>query len=102
MPDARSAEGTTRRAAAVLDRGRAYAVMLGVLLFQAWHIDRLQQVYAVDHAYIHLAMSKNLLMHHVFGVTPYGFTGASSSVVWRSCWPGSEQFWACTFGCHLC
>lgn len=59
-----------------------YVLMLGVLLVQTWHVDRLQQLYAVDDAYIHLAISKNLLRHHVFGVTPYGFTGASSSVVW--------------------
>lgn len=82
MADARAAEARLRNLRPYWIAAAAYVLMLGVLLLQAWHIDRLQQLYGVDDAYIHLAISKNLLTHHVFGVTPYGFTGASSSVVW--------------------
>ncbi len=82
MPDARSGEAPLGRLRPYWIAAVIYVSMLGVLLVQAWHIDRLQQVYAVDDAYIHLAIAKNLLTHHVFGVTPFGFTGASSSVVW--------------------
>jgi hypothetical protein len=82
MPDVKGAEAWSPSLRPYWIAATAYALLLGVLLFQAWHIDRLQQLYAVDDAYIHLAISKNLLTHHVFGVTPYGFTGASSSVVW--------------------
>ncbi len=82
MQDARSAEARSGSLRPFWIAAAIYAFMLGVLLLQAWHIDRLQQLYAVDDAYIHLAMAKNLLTHHVFGVTPFGFTGASSSVVW--------------------
>lgn len=38
--------------------------------------------YAVDDAYIHLAIAKNIADHGVYGVTPYEFNAASSSIVW--------------------
>ena len=39
-------------------------------------------VYAVDDAYIHLAIAKNLALHGVYGVTPYETAMASSSIAW--------------------
>ena len=39
-------------------------------------------VYALDDAYIHMAIAKNLAQSHVWGVTRYGFTPASSSIFW--------------------
>lgn len=38
-------------------------------------------VYPVDDAYIALAMAKNLALHGVWGVTRYGFSGSSSSIL---------------------
>jgi hypothetical protein len=39
-------------------------------------------VYAVDDAYIHLAIAKNLALHGVYGVTAHETAMASSSIVW--------------------
>ena len=41
-----------------------------------------QQVYAVDDAYIHAAIARNLVQHHVYGPTPYATVFASSSILW--------------------
>lgn len=38
--------------------------------------------YALDDAYIHMALAKNLALHGVFGATPYEFTSSSSSPLW--------------------
>lgn len=39
-------------------------------------------VYALDDAYIHMAMAKNLILHHELGVGTDGFTSSSSSIIW--------------------
>ena len=38
--------------------------------------------YPLDDAYIHMAVSRNLALHGVWGITPYEFAGASSSPGW--------------------
>ena len=71
-------------------RGRGpLAVALALLLVSvavlvAWSLPRGggRIVYALDDAYIHMAMARNLAEHGVFGVTRYGFTSSSSSPLW--------------------
>lgn len=40
------------------------------------------QVYLLDDSYIHAAIARNLVQHHVYGVSPYATVFASSSVIW--------------------
>lgn len=39
-------------------------------------------VYALDDAYIHMAVARNLADHGVWGVTRHEFTSSTSSIVW--------------------
>lgn len=39
-------------------------------------------IYALDDAYIHMAIAKNLAFHGVWGVTQYAFTSSASSLIW--------------------
>lgn len=39
-------------------------------------------IYPLDDAYIHMAMAKNMALHHVWGVTKHSFTSTSSSPLW--------------------
>lgn len=52
------------------------------LLIQSLKLNYGHVVYALDDAYIHMAMAKNVARHGVWGVTPYQFTSASSSPLW--------------------
>jgi hypothetical protein len=52
------------------------------LLIQSLKLNQGHVVYALDDAYIHMAMAKNFARHGVWGVTPYQFTSASSSPLW--------------------
>ena len=39
-------------------------------------------VYALDDAYIHMAVAKNLATHGIWGCTPFHFSSSSSSLLW--------------------
>jgi hypothetical protein len=54
------------------------AVLLGVCIERnQGHI-----TYALDDPYIHMAIAKNFSQHGVWGVTKYGFSSSSSSLLW--------------------
>jgi hypothetical protein len=39
-------------------------------------------IYNLDDAYIHLAIAKHIVQNGVWGLTPYGFSSSSSSILW--------------------
>jgi len=39
-------------------------------------------IYPLDDTYIHMAIAKNAVLHHVWGVTKYEFTSTTSSPLW--------------------
>lgn len=59
-----------------------FVIILLLLIRHGLHQDAGIFVYPLDDAYIHLALARNLALHHVWGITPYTFAGASSSPAW--------------------
>jgi hypothetical protein len=59
-----------------------WLAIFGVILAQIFSISGGRLVYASDDVYIHMAISKNIVRHGVWGVTPFGFTSCASSILW--------------------
>jgi hypothetical protein len=74
--------GSSRRRGPVTIALSILLVAVGVLVAWSWRHCAGHLVYALDDAYIHMAMARNLAEHGVFGVTRYGFTSSSSSPLW--------------------
>ena len=64
--------------------GALALLLLTVYLLRVISLRRTQGnvVYALDDAYIHMAMAKNLVRHGVWGITADGFSSTSSSPLW--------------------
>lgn len=71
-------------------------VLIAVIFEIGWLKNQEHFVYSLDDAYIHMAMSKNLALHGVWGVTLNGFTSSSSSLLWT----GLLGFLFYIFGLH--
>ncbi|MDB9311794.1 hypothetical protein PN462_01675 [Spirulina sp. CS-785/01] len=59
-----------------------FAGILFLFLIQSLQQNQGHLVYALDDAYIHMAIAKNLAQHSLWGVTPFEFSAASSSILW--------------------
>jgi hypothetical protein len=59
-----------------------WLALFAVTLAQILAVTGGRIVYASDDVYIHMAIAKNLVLHGVWGVTPFGFTSCASSIVW--------------------
>ncbi len=56
-----------------------YAVMTGGVLALSYRLADGHFVYALDDTYINMAMARQLALLHVWGVTPFAFSGSTSS-----------------------
>lgn len=57
-------------------------ITVATILFLSIRKNQGQIVYALDDAYIHMAIAKNFALHGVWGITRYGFTSSSSSILY--------------------
>ena len=75
-------KGTLSRSWPLYVSTLALLLLTGLTLNISINHNQGHQVYALDDAYIHMAMAKNFSQFGVWGVTRYGFTPASSSPLW--------------------
>src|SRR5437588_12540650 len=57
---------------------------MGVLLALSMHRHEGRFTYALDDAYIHMAVARNAAEHGVWGITRYEFSSTSSSPLWTA------------------
>jgi hypothetical protein len=63
----------------------AFLLLRAALVHTGGHL-----VYALDDAYIHMAVARSLARHGVWGVTPYEFTSSTSSLAWPLLLAGTD------------
>ncbi len=59
-----------------------YFLSVAIVLYQSLRRNEGCLAYAVDDAYIHMAIARNLARHGVWGVTRFEFSSSSSSPLW--------------------
>lgn len=58
-----------------------YVLLTVYVIFRAWVTCDHHFIYALDDTYIGMAMARNLALHGVWGVSPFGFTSSDSSLL---------------------
>jgi hypothetical protein len=61
--------------------GVVYLAVTIFVLVRSWATCDHHFIYALDDTYIGMAMAKNLALHGVWGVSPFGFTSSDSSLL---------------------
>ena len=59
-----------------------FGVVISVLFILSIAKNQGHLVYALDDPYIHMSIAKNFVQHGVWGITQYGFTSSTSSLLW--------------------
>lgn len=59
-----------------------YAAIFALQLYQIFGYTHGHQLYPLDDVYIHAAVAKNILLHHVYGVSQFRYSFPSSSILW--------------------
>ncbi|MFH1386597.1 MAG: hypothetical protein ABIH50_02920 [bacterium] len=59
-----------------------FLLTVAIMLFFSLKENQGHFVYALDDAYIHMAMAKNFVLHGIWGVTPEGFSSSTSAPFW--------------------
>lgn len=70
-----------QRQSPVIIAAVVYAALTAVVLARAFVTCDHHFIYALDDTYIGMAMAKNLALHGVWGVSPFGFTSSDSSLL---------------------
>ncbi len=60
----------------------AFLALVALYLSRALPLTHGSITYCLDDAYIHLAVAKNLVHHHIWGISPDQWSGVSSSLLW--------------------
>lgn len=61
-----------------------YLLLIGIVVFNIAAAIQLNGIftYPLDDAYIHMSISRSLMQHGIWGVTPFEFTSTSSSILY--------------------